>query len=68
MTETVSVPDDLYKQCHRNISGTEFESVDEYIQFVLSEVVKADTDAAVDASADREVDEDQLEALGYLDR
>ncbi|KAA9398350.1 hypothetical protein Har1130_04610 [Haloarcula sp. CBA1130] len=68
MTETVSVPDDLYEQCRRNISGTEFESVDEYVQFVLSVVGEPASENAADSSADREVDKDQLEALGYLDR
>lgn len=68
MSQTVSLPDDLYEQCNRTISGTEFESVDEYVQFVLSEVLAADVGASPNNAARPDVDEDHLEALGYLDR
>ena len=65
----VTVPPELYEQCEQQIEGTTFESVDEYVEFVLAEVLApapAMTDAEGTVSHDGT--EDQLEALGYLDR
>ncbi len=64
----VSVPAELYKQCERNIENTSFESVDQYIQFILSEVVKTESSSGIKTDEDYNVDEDQLRALGYLDQ
>lgn len=66
-TYTVSVPADLYEQCEKNIDGTTFESVDQYVQFVLSEVI-THSDQRNAETSDDDISEEQLEALGYLDR
>jgi Arc/MetJ-type ribon-helix-helix transcriptional regulator len=66
---TVTVPPEIYEQCEQQIKGTTFESVDEYVEFVLSEVLdptKAVADA--DTTGSHGATEEQLEALGYLDR
>jgi len=61
---TVTVTDDIYTDCERIVEETTFDSVNEYVQFVLRQVVTAD-DASND---DRQstVDEEHLESLGYL--
>lgn len=64
----VSVPADLYNQCERNIEGTTFESVDQYVQFILSEVLQPGEEPVDDTAGSQDVAEEQLEALGYLDR
>jgi len=64
----VTLTPELYAACEQAIDGTTFDSVDEYVQFVLGEVV-ADPEEGTETTADRpEGTEDQLEALGYLDR
>lgn len=66
---TVTVPADIYEQCERNVEETTFESADEYVQFILSEVVyPEETATEVDGTAGSEATAGQLEALGYLDR
>jgi Arc/MetJ-type ribon-helix-helix transcriptional regulator len=38
--KTVSLPAELYGKIEQRIAGTEFNSVDEYANFVLAEVLK----------------------------
>jgi hypothetical protein len=65
---TVSVPDDLYERCEQNIENTDFESVEQYIQFILSEVFKGKNEHHHHTVEKYDVAEEQLEALGYLDQ
>ena len=65
---TVVVPAELYERCERNVEKTTFESVDQYIQFILSEVVTEEGVSDNDAAGSRDVAEEQLEALGYLNK
>lgn len=65
---TVSVSATMYEQCEQIIEGTNFESVDQYVQFVLSEVLEPDETGPGDTNDNSAVDEGHLEALGYLDR
>ena len=70
MTE-ITLSDDLAERIEQRIQHTEFESVDEYTSFVLSEVVTRaeretdNTEHETTASAD-EV-ENRLQSLGYLE-
>lgn len=66
---TVTVPPDLYERCEQQTEDTTFESVDEYVEFVLSEVLEpTETATDADGTASHDATEEQLEALGYLDR
>jgi len=65
--ETVAIPAEQYERCERRIVGTAFESVDQYVQFVVSEVLDPAAGGADEADDDRGPAEDRLEALGYLD-
>lgn len=64
---TVTIEGHLYERVERRIAKTNFESVDDYVTFVLEEVVAGDE--ADEAYED--VDEDNVQArlrsLGYLD-
>ena len=70
MTE-ITLSDDLAERIEQRIQYTEFESVDEYTAFVLSEVVTRaeretdNTEHEPTVSAD-EV-ENRLQSLGYLE-
>lgn len=69
MTE-ITLPDELTAQIENRIQHTDFQTVDEYVAFVLSEVV-ARTDhgtAGVDEStASRAEVQNRLKSLGYLE-
>jgi Arc/MetJ-type ribon-helix-helix transcriptional regulator len=65
---SVSVPADLYKQCERNIENTTFESVDQYVRFILSEVLERENSPSSETDDSHDVAKEQLEALGYLDQ
>lgn len=65
---TVSVPATMYERCEQMIEGTNFESVDQYVRFVLAEVLDPEETASGGTDHDSAVDEGHLEALGYLDR
>lgn len=64
---TISVSVDLYDYCEQKIKYTDFETVDQYVQFILSEIIKDENKSEIDINNSHDITEDQLEALGYLD-
>lgn len=66
----VSIPTPLFKQIEKRIESTDFESVSDYITYVIEEIL-SDTEEEEKEEAFSEEDEekvkDRLRALGYLD-
>ncbi len=66
----IKVPKEIIRKIEERIKGTEFKTVDEYVNFVLEEVVK-ETDEEEPEEVFSEEDEakvkERLRALGYLD-
>ena len=66
----IRVPTRLIDEIEERIGATEFESVEEYVTFVLEEVIK-DVDEEEPEEVFSEEDEakvkERLRALGYLD-
>ncbi|QCC49283.1 hypothetical protein [Halobellus limi] len=62
---------ELVEQCEARIEGTEFESVEQYVQFVMETVIASedrDADIQHDRGSDAAVSsdvEDRLASLGY---
>ncbi len=65
--KTVSLPAELYTKIEQRVAVTEFQSVDEYVNFVLEEVVKEEEPEAAFSKEDEEEMKKRLKALGYLD-
>jgi len=68
-SRAVNLPAELYKQIKDRAEATDFKSVDEYVIFVLSEVLKEEDESeklAVDSEQEKEIKK-RLKALGYLD-
>lgn len=66
----VELPTPLVDRVDARVERTEFETVDEYVTYVLEEVlgrVEAESDADPDGTVDREEVETRLRSLGYLD-
>lgn len=63
---TVTVADHLYERAEQRIAKTNFESVDDYVEFVLEEVLAGDVDDAAYDDNDDDV-QARLRSLGYLD-
>ncbi len=65
--KTVSIPTTLYKKIEEQIEGTEFSSVEDYIIFVLEEILKEDEDSESALSPEEEeLVKERLKGLGYL--
>lgn len=66
---TVKIPKDIIEKIKERIQGTEFKSVEEYITFVLKEVIKDEDDEPeeVFSEEDEKKVKERLRALGYLD-
>jgi Arc/MetJ-type ribon-helix-helix transcriptional regulator len=64
--KAVSLPAELYRKIEERIGTTEFSSVDEYVMFVLEEVLKEEEEPAFSGREEEEVKK-RLKALGYLD-
>jgi len=65
--KTVSLPAELYGKIEQRVAGTEFQSVDEYVNFVLEEVLKEEEPETTFSKEDEEEVKKRLKALGYLD-
>jgi len=67
-TKSISVPADIYDKIEERVKATEFGSVDDYVLFILEEVLK---DEEEEEQAYTEADEAEvkkrLKALGYMD-
>jgi len=65
--KTISLPTELYAKIEQRVAGTEFHSVDEYVNFVLEEVLKEEEPETSLSKEDEEEVKKRLKALGYLD-
>ena len=65
----IAIPKNLYDAIETRVDGTEFRSVEEYVVFVLEEVLRDDEemeDTTLSTEDEEEVKK-KLRALGYLD-
>ena len=70
MTEekrTVSLPAELYGKIEQRIADTEFSAVDEYVNFVLAEILKEEESETSFSKEDEEEVKKRLKGLGYLE-
>ncbi|KYC53477.1 MAG: hypothetical protein AMQ22_00267 [Candidatus Methanofastidiosum methylothiophilum] len=63
---TVKIPKRLIEEIKEYIKDSEFKSVDDYVSFVIEEVLK-DDDEAEFSEEDEKLVKDRLKDLGYLD-
>jgi len=68
-SKAVFLPVELYSKIEQRIAATEFRSVDEYVAFVLEEVLKEEGEEEDRAFSKEEEEQvkSRLRALGYLD-
>lgn len=62
---SVQIPSDVWAECEARIEGTEFDSVEEYVQFVVTALLDDPVDRRTSEDDSAEVTE-RLESLGYL--
>ncbi|KXA97869.1 CopG family transcriptional regulator [candidate division MSBL1 archaeon SCGC-AAA259J03] len=63
----VSIPESLYEKVKERCEGAGFESVSEYVTFVLREVVEEEEEEEKEFSKeDEEKVKERLRALGYM--
>ena len=67
--KAVNIPDELYEKIEQRIKETEFNSVDEYVTYVLKEVLASleEEEEEVFSEEEEEKVKERLRALGYLD-
>jgi len=64
----IKVSKEILKKIEESIKNTEFKSVDEYVTFVLEEVMKDEEEPEeVFSEEDETKVKERLRALGYLD-
>lgn len=67
-SKPVFLPAELYEQVKKRAEATSFESTEEYVIFVLSEVLKEEEDEKFTPDSEQEEEvKKRLRALGYLD-
>ena len=65
--KAVLLPVELYRKIEQRIEAAGFHSVEEYVAFVLEEVVKEEESASTFSEEDEAEVKKRLKALGYLD-
>jgi len=66
---SVDLPEDVVSRIERRVRYTEFESVSEYVQYVMEDVlhhVERETEHEDGADVDEREVKNRLESLGYL--
>jgi len=64
----IKVSKEIIKKIEERIKDTEFKSVDEYVTFVLEEVIRDEEEPEeVFSEEDEKKVKERLRALGYLD-
>jgi hypothetical protein len=67
-TKSVEIPADLHGRVEERLANAGFSTVDEYVTFVLEEVLRDDDEDAVAFTKEEEEEvKKRLRALGYLD-
>ncbi|MHC1635401.1 MAG: CopG family transcriptional regulator [Candidatus Methanospirareceae archaeon] len=67
MKKAVFLPAELYKKIEDRVRDTEFRSVEEYVTFVLEEVLKEEDEELTFSEEEEEEVKRRLKALGYLE-
>ena len=66
--KAVFLPTELYDQVRKRVEAADFASVDEYVIFVLSEVLKEEENEEIALSEEQEEEvKKRLRSLGYLE-
>ena len=67
---SVELPAEVHGRIERRVEGTDFDSVDEYVTFVLEEVLhyaESGSGNMTDEAVDEDEVKDRLRSLGYID-
>lgn len=65
--KAVFLPAELYQEIEKRVNATDFGSVDEYVKFVLEEVVKEEAEESAFSEQEEKEVKKRLKSLGYLD-
>ena len=65
-SKAVSLPAELYSQIEERAKSTGFNSIDDYVVFILEEVIKDEGEVVISKEDEEEVKR-RLRALGYQD-
>lgn len=64
----VNISKDLYELVKKRVneSGGEFKDIEEYVEFVLTEIVKDEDEEQQNSKKDEEQIKNRLKSLGYM--
>jgi Arc/MetJ-type ribon-helix-helix transcriptional regulator len=65
--KAIFLPAELYGKVEERLKATDFSSVDEYVEFVLEEVVKEEEEERAFSEEEEKEVKKRLKDLGYLD-
>ena len=65
-SKVVSLPVELYSRVDERAKSTGFNSIDDYVVFILEEVIKEEGESVISKEDEAEVKR-RLRALGYQD-
>lgn len=63
---TISIPTQLGEKIKKHIDGTGFQSVSDYVIFIIREVLSLESEKKILSEDDKEKIKNKLIALGYM--
>ena len=64
---TLELPEEIMKEIKRRIEDTEFQSSEEYLSYIIYEVLKGSSSRIVQNSKEEKIIKKKLRSLGYID-
>jgi len=64
---TLELPEEIMKEIKRRIEDTEFQSSEEYLSYIIYEVLKGSSSRIVQNSKEEKKIKKKLRSLGYID-
>ena len=63
----IEIPETLAKKIEKMIEGTSFDSISDYVTYVLEELLEEEEEEEIFSEEEEEKIRERLRALGYLD-
>ena len=63
---TFSIPEEIFKKLEKKVNSTDFDSIEEYLNFILKQVCEEESNSQNFDEEESEIQKQRLKDLGYL--
>lgn len=63
----IEINEEIIKEIQKNIKGTNFKNVEDYVNFILKQIIKQEETSKGFSEDDEDKIKERLRGLGYID-